>query len=130
MLCFEDDGDAAGFVRWSENLDRRPHPAVERAAQEADEQLREKGWTRHGYLGDVFVPPGEFYVSDLNGSLSADNPRVMAGRWVCRCGYETDRLAHAERHMRLARQGAKLDRPGPHEVTEVERIGPAHDDVT
>lgn len=124
-MRFEDDAEKAAFVLWAEQCDCGVHEAVQREVAVAESELLAAGWTRHGYLDDTFVPPGHFYDRSW-GVCDADDPLVIAGRWVCLCGFETDRLAYADGHMEAAREGRKLHRPGPHEVTEIERTGPAH----
>lgn len=128
MTSFTDDHERAAFVSWCEETYQLP-PALQREYPEILEGLLERGWTRHGYCEADWCPPGKIYdVHYAPEILDPDDPRAIAGIWRCICGFETDRLVHADGHMNLAREGRKLsdDRPdgGPHEVTEIARYGP------
>lgn len=124
-LIFSDDAEMASFVRWYESADCDKPRSIEVAALAITEDLLSRGWTRHGYLDDTWCPPGKIY-DDHYGILEPDDARAIAGNFVCRCGFETDRLAHIQGHMRMAREGARLSSPGPHKIVDEEIFGPEH----
>lgn len=124
MTRFEDDHERAAFVRWVEQAECRVPRVVAQKAQEITEDLLARGWTRHGYWED-WVPPGMIYVAH-QGIFEPDDPNAIAGLWRCRCGFETDRLVHAQGHMYRAERGESLHGKPPHEMAEVENRGPEH----
>lgn len=124
-MRFEDDHEAAAFVLWAEEQ-YGLHRSVAVEAQEQSDRLKDLGWTRHGYCDHTWCPPGEIYDEQW-GVCSPDNPRVIAGRWICTCGFKTDRLAWANGHAEMGRtEPEKLSGPLiiDHIVTEIERRGP------
>jgi len=124
-LVFADENAAVSFVKWIEGDGGYGAPAaLDAAANSVNAELEARGWTRHGYANNDWCPPGRVYDRN-HGCLEPDDPLVIAGRWVCSCGYTTDRMAHALGHCELARQGVKLqgDPDDPHLMNEIERRG-------